>query len=51
MTDDRLTCAGVMGAAQTDAMRRARAFLLERTTEELLQLVGTVRPELAPSRR
>ncbi len=49
MTDDRLTCAGVMGAAQTDAMRRARSFLLERTTEELLQLVGTVRPELAPS--
>jgi acetylornithine/N-succinyldiaminopimelate aminotransferase len=50
MTGDWLTCAGVLGGAETDAMRRAREFLLERCTEELLGLVGTRRPELAPSR-
>jgi len=44
----QLTCAEVLGTAQTDAMRRARDFLNERDTEELLSLVGTRREELAP---
>ena len=38
-----------MGGAQTDAMRRAREFLLAHSTDELLALVGTRRPELAPA--
>ena len=46
--ENDLSCASVMGPAETDAMRRARAFLTARGTPELLRLVGTQRAELVP---
>ncbi|MCK4373677.1 MAG: aminotransferase class III-fold pyridoxal phosphate-dependent enzyme, partial [Candidatus Brocadiae bacterium] len=42
-----LDCAQVLGGAAQQAMKRARAFLQERSTEELLALVGQTFPELA----
>jgi 4-aminobutyrate aminotransferase-like enzyme len=40
-TTGDLTCAGVLGSGPVGAMRRARDFLLERSVDDLLRLVGT----------
>jgi acetylornithine/succinyldiaminopimelate/putrescine aminotransferase len=45
---NELSCASVMGAAETGAMRRAREFLMARGTPELLRLVGSRRDDLVP---
>ena len=47
MGSDRLTCREVLGAATVDAMARARSFLEERSTDELLALVGQTVDSLA----